>query len=72
MKLLVLILLLPLGACSFLDELQFNGPPGLDPSKIYLHNETVQGSRREVDQYACLSGEPLYCQGSAVLLDCHC
>lgn len=72
MKFVVLILLPVLSACSFLDQIQFNEGHTLNPNTIYLNNETVKGSRDELDKYACLSGAPLVCTGSTYPLSCHC
>jgi hypothetical protein len=61
-----------LGACSFLDQLEVNGPPGLDPSRIYLGTSRVSVSRlADLDRYACV-GTPLVCEQAGTGFQCRC
>jgi hypothetical protein len=61
-----------LGACSFLDELDFSATQQLDPNRIYLGSARVYSvSARDARKYACVSG-PLLCETRGIGFDCRC
>lgn len=50
-----------------------DGMQKLDPTKIYLGAfDHIETTRREVDQYRCLSGAPLTCRVVAIRAECEC
>jgi hypothetical protein len=57
--------------CSVLDQISLNGPPKLDPSRIYLGTSRVMLRGREVEKYACVNS-PLLCEGAGSLYQCRC
>ena len=69
-SIIALGLTLTLGACSFLDQIDFGGP-ALNPNKIYLGREAVSVSAREADRYACV-GSPLLCVQRGLSFECRC
>jgi hypothetical protein len=67
---IAMALTLTLGACSFIDQIDFGGAR-LDPSKVYLDRETVTVAAREADRYACF-GSPLLCVQHGSSFECRC
>jgi hypothetical protein len=68
----VIALGLSLSACSVLDQLQFNGAPRLDPSKVYLNQvDVVRVRPRETERFACARGM-LVCIQRGVEFECSC
>lgn len=68
----VIALASSLSACSVLDQLQFNGPPRLDPSKVYLNPvDVVRVGPRETERFACARG-PLACTQRGIEFECSC
>ena len=60
-----------LGGCSVLDSIDVT-PPSLDPTLIYLYDETIYVDRRQdMDKYACLRGV-MICDQVATTWECHC
>ena len=69
--LLALVFAGSVGGCSFLDQLELNGPPKLDPNKIYLGTSIIDVSRHDLDRYACVNG-PVMCRQFGVTYECSC
>jgi len=68
----VIVLATALSGCSFLDQLQLNGPQRLDPSKVYLNRaDVVYVGPRETQRFACAGG-PLVCSLRGVEFECSC
>ncbi len=65
------IAVLLLSGCSVLDQITLNGPPKLDPSKVYLGRSAILARPRELDRYACVNG-PLQCTSHGIMLECVC
>lgn len=65
-----------LGGCSAVDGFSSASQGNehqLDPTKVYLGPfDEIQTTRREIDQYRCLSGAPLQCEVIAITADCTC
>jgi hypothetical protein len=58
--------------CSLLDQISLNGPPKLDPNKVYLGSARVTNlSAQETGRYSCV-GTPLICTQRGIGFDCHC
>lgn len=61
-----------IGGCSLLDRIELDGPPRLDPHKIYLGTSRVDNLRAtETSRYACV-GVPMICQNRGTGFDCYC
>jgi hypothetical protein len=60
-----------LSGCSFLDQIQINAGPTLDPDKVYLGTSKITASWRELDRYACVGG-PLLCEQAGGTYYCRC
>lgn len=62
--------------CSAVDGFSSAGGDSerrLDPTKVYLGAfDEIHTTRRDVDQYRCLSGAPLKCDVVAITVDCVC
>ncbi|HEX7079633.1 MAG TPA: hypothetical protein VF329_01290 [Gammaproteobacteria bacterium] len=59
--------------CSVLDGLSFDDSRTLDPAKVYLGPiDEVLTSKRDVDQYTCVSDRPMVCTSHGTRLDCRC
>ena len=70
-SLIVLVFTLPLGACSFLDQILFSGP-SLNPNKVYLNRaDVVSVSARETYRFACVD-QPLLCVQRGMTFECRC
>ena len=70
-SLILLSLVLPLGACSFIDQINFNGP-SLNPNKVYLNRaDFISVPARETYRYACID-QPLLCVQHGVEFECRC
>jgi hypothetical protein len=70
-RILVIVLIPLLGACSVLNRMNFNAP-SLDPNKLYLDPaELVSVSPRETYRYACAS-QPLLCLQRGIEFECRC
>lgn len=68
---IVIALVVTLSACSYLEQIQFNGY-ARDPNKIYLDRVSVVSvSARETYRYACLDS-PLLCVQRGIGFDCRC
>src|SRR5690606_15954464 len=68
---LVVTIAAALGGCSVLDNIDVT-PPALDPTLIYLLDETIYvDRRRDIDKYACLRGV-MMCDQRAVTWECYC
>ena len=58
--------------CSVLDQIELNGPPRLDPNKIYLGTSRVGNLRAtQTSRYACVRG-PMLCEHRGTGFDCYC
>ena len=57
--------------CSVLDQISFNSPPRLDPTRIYLGTSRITVGARDVKHYACVNG-PLLCESFGISYDCRC
>jgi hypothetical protein len=59
--------------CSVLDNLEFGGPPTLDPNRVYLDRATEITVPRgqDLDRYACVYG-PLQCEMWGTSWSCNC
>jgi hypothetical protein len=67
----VLTLVLPLGACGFLDQLNFGGA-ALNPNRVYLNRtDVVTVSEREAARFACVD-RPLLCVQHGISFECRC
>jgi hypothetical protein len=67
----VVVLALHTGACSLLDQIQFNGT-SLDPNKVYLNvRDVIRITPRDAERYACI-GQPLMCTLHGVAYECTC
>jgi hypothetical protein len=67
----LLALTLLLGACGFLDQLEFGGP-SLNPNKVYLNRaDVVTVGARETYRYACVD-RALLCVSRGVGFECRC
>ena len=68
---IMLTLVVPLGACAVLDEINFGGS-SLDPNKIYLNRaDVVSVSARQTYRYACVA-PPLLCVQHGLTFECRC
>lgn len=62
-----------LSGCSAIESVSFDGQATRDPSKVYLSGyEQVNTTKRDVEQYACLSDRPLVCVGHGMNMECRC
>ena len=67
----VVILALHSGACSLLDQIQFNGT-SLDPNKVYLNaRDVIRISPRDAVRYACID-QALLCTQHGAAYECSC
>jgi hypothetical protein len=70
-SIIFLTLALPLGACAFLDQINFDGS-SLNPHKVYLNRvDVISVPARETYRYACVD-QPLLCVQHGIAFECRC